>query len=95
MELVVAQNSHEAELIRDGLHAAKIRFVEQTDEESTVLVPGAGRPTRFFVAEADVERADEVLDDVEDQLDEAEEEAEDGFLNDDDDDDGDDEDTKR
>lgn len=86
VELVVAQNAHEAELIRDGLTAAGVRFAEQTDDETSVLIPGAGKPTRFFVGEADVERADEVLDDVEDQLDEADGDTEDGFFEDEDED---------
>jgi predicted nucleic acid-binding Zn-ribbon protein len=83
-ELVVSQNDMEADKIRDALYEAGIRFAETPDDTVPVLIPAAGRPTRFAVPKDELARADAVLDAIEGSLDVPADELEDGFGDEDD-----------
>lgn len=78
-ELVIAQNSVQADQVREALLGADIRYREQPLDDEPLVSPAGGRPVRFYVDQKDLEAADRVLD----ELEEGEDEIPEGLFDDD------------
>jgi hypothetical protein len=68
-ELVVAQNPEEAHAVREALREAQIRFAELTQGQSSLFSSPEAGVVRFLVESRDLERADKVVDAVEELFD--------------------------